>query len=492
MAEPAETIFQTYEKQEHINRRTDDILFNVRYLAENCLDKKQGLFALEVENDVLQQDKTEIAEADIHKLGTVVRQRHDPVLGQYISLGAGTIDNNIKGCEALDMDDEGNHFEFFRRVEEITDEVTVLEPYYQEGMRSGRKKVFISPSPTHHEVDPEVAIAFGYDDRTMFRIQSLSNDGQLKAMQSFSVFDIPAKAWAAFLADRYNTPIEPTALAVMQHCNQIDLEDGTVEELLRTFIGGVMKYVSDDDKTSLQRQLDAFLYQQVALEEQAEYYAQEKLAFEKELAVCWQGPASPQIISRLRAVWEQLKPDTQRQLSERLVGDNLYVDDYVAELLVQLKTVTIDNRAGLATYNERTIKRAASKIGLATTLELAAQEQHIQQFGLSSSGNDFMIRRAEQQIAEAGLGCGGGCSVSVVDLFSEDGRTAKEAGLTGTLYESRDLDKNSRCDCPKTGKKAKVISDGKNVVCVTCGDYLTNGKRGSLGGKKDATHAQKV
>ena len=171
---------QLQQTPEIISRRTDDIAFNVRYLTQHCIDVERGLFETHAEHDVLQQDKTEIAEADIHKLAPIVHQTLDDELGQYTSLGGGTVDNNIRGCLALDMQDQNNHFEFYRRVEEITDEVNVLEPYYRERMKQGAKKVFMSPSPTHHEVDPDVAVEFGYDDRTMFRIQDLSPDARQK------------------------------------------------------------------------------------------------------------------------------------------------------------------------------------------------------------------------------------------------------------------------------------------------------------------------
>src|SRR5665213_792390 len=182
MAARAETI-TLIEQPEVINRRTDNPLFNVHYLHANVVDHKHGIFAPGVEEDVLEQDVTDIAEADVHKLAPIVIQRFDPNRQQFISLGTGTVDNNIRGVESLDTEDPDSLFEFHRRVEEVTDEVSILDPEVNSAMRRCKKKLSLSPTPTHHEVDPDVAASFGYDDRTMLRLQSLSADGQTKAMQ---------------------------------------------------------------------------------------------------------------------------------------------------------------------------------------------------------------------------------------------------------------------------------------------------------------------
>ena len=470
----------TPEIQESINRRTDDILWNVRFLHTNIVNKNQEIFAPGAEADVLEQDITEIAEADVHNFGPVVYQTRVPESGQYVSLGRGTVDNAIIGVLSLDMDDPVNHFDFFRRVEDVADEEIILDPEVNEQMKAGKKKISIFPAPTEEEVDPKIAKDFGYDGRTMFRIQDLSPDGQKKKMQSFSVFEIPAPAWAAFLSDRYGEEVEPTALAVIQFCNRIILDSNSTEDILQDFIGGVTDYISNEDKKKVQSQLNDFLNEQERLQKQAEHYGLEKLKLEKELALCIGGTARPAVRRLIKNVYSQLHAGEQQKVLQRMYNGELYVDDYIAELAVRIKTVTTDNRAGLATLNEKTIQRVANSVGLKAALEMATREQYIIQNTTLNIDNDFMVSRAEQQIAEAGVGCGGGCSVDVVDLFSEAATKAHEAGLSGTLYSSSELDKNSKCRCAKHGKKAKVISDGKNVVCTNCGDFQTKGKRGNL------------
>lgn len=478
-------IIRLHEQPEIINRRTDDPLFNVYYLAGNVIDPDLGIFSPGVETDVLEQDETDVAEADIHKLAPIVYQKFDPNKRQYLSLGSGTLDNNIKGVESLNIaEDPASEFEFYRRVEEVTDEEATLDPEINLAMRGGKKKVSWSAAPTRHEADPDVAASFGYDDRTMLRLQSLSADGQIKSMQSFSLFDIPIKALANFLSDRYGQEVQPNSLAIMQFCNQVILEEGSAEEIVGDLLGGVMDYLEEDERISVERQLDAFLNEQAELKQKANSYAEEKLAIEKELALSLNGWARQSVVRTVRNVYENLTPAHKELLDQRFDGHNLYVDDFVALLVLKIKTVTIDNRAGLATLNERTIKRVASRIGLEPTLEMAAREQYIYQMQQSASGTngDFMVQRNEQLIAEAGVGCGGGCSVEVVDLFSTAASTALKAGLNGTLYTSSELDKNSKCNCGKhgKGKKAKVISDGRNVVCVTCGTYRVRGIKSQL------------
>ncbi|OGL30989.1 hypothetical protein A3D14_00690 [Candidatus Saccharibacteria bacterium RIFCSPHIGHO2_02_FULL_47_12] len=471
---------QETEFHESINRRTDDILWNVRYLERNIVDKTKGLFAPGVEADVLEQDTTEVAEADVHNLGPIVYQALDKRTGQYVSLSRGTVDNAVTGVTSLDMDDPVNHFDFFRRVEDVTDEEMILEPEVNESMRAGRKKVSIFPAPTEYEASPDVAKDFGYDGRTMFRVQSLSKDGLNKKMQSFSVFEIPASAWAAFLTDRYRESVEPTALAVIQFCNRLILETGSTEDILMDFIGGVMNYLPEKDKEKVGQQLDAFLHEQDELKKHAEYYGREKLELEKDLALCWNGPASPAVRIMIDNVYSHLNQSEQQKVLERIHDGELFVDEYIAGLAIRIKTVTTDNRAGLAVLNEKTIERVALSVGLEAALQMAMREHYIQQAAEGNIDNEFMVRRAEQQIAEAGVGCGGGCSVDVVDLFSEAAVKAREAGLKGTLYQSKELDNNSKCHCASKGKKAKVISDGKNVVCTNCGDFQVKGQRGNL------------
>ncbi len=478
MAEPAEQLQQVITP-EITSRQTDDIAYNVFYLAEHCVDREKGLFELEAEEDAFEQDLTDLAEADIHSLAPIVRQRRDNEKQQYISMGRGTIDNTIIGLHSLDMDDPDNHFEFYRRVEEITEEVSFEEPEQNKKMRNGGKKIIVSAGPTHQEVDPDVAIAFNYDDRTMLRIQSLSKDARTKSMQSFSIFGVTAQAWANFLGERYEAHIEPTALAVMRFCNQMDVEYGTNIELVETFINGVMKFVNEEERQNLQRQLDAFKHDQAELEAQATYYAKEKQTLEKELALSLNDWARPQVAAMIRTVWHYLKPDDKEALYQRFHGNNLYVDDFVVRLALSVKIVTLDNRAGLASHNERTVQRVASSIGLENTILLAERERAIQQIA-TSENQDFMIRRNEQLIVESGVGCGGGCSVSVVDLFSREAQEAAEAGLTGTLYSSKELDKNSKCNCAQNKRAAKVLTDGSNVVCVTCGEFEVKGRRGKL------------
>jgi hypothetical protein len=477
MTVPVETAPVTIDAPEVVNRRTDDVLFNVRYLARNVLDRELGLFLPEVEQDVFEQDLTDIAESDVHKLGAVVQQTFDPESGQYFSLGVGTVDNARKGLEALDPEDGKIEFEWGVREQDVVAEQNILRPEVNEAMRAGAVLVQIHPAPTHHEMDPDVVVSLGYDGRTMFGLQWLSPDGQTKTMQTFSVFNTPANAWADFLAERYDTTVESTSLGVRKFSNQVLLESGTADEILGTFIGGVAEHVSTEDTDSVLRQLDGFHHEQADLTEQAAFYAREKLAFQKEVALSLNGWARPKVTQTIKDVMGNLNPTKQQELAERFYGDNLYVDEYVADLAVRIKTVTIDNRAGLATLNEHTVLRVASRIGLEAALEMAVREQAIQE---SADTGDFMSRRNEQLLAESGASCGGSCSVAEVDLFSPDAQDARQAGLKGKLYMSEELNESSKCSCKENGKKASVIVDGKNVVCTTCKEFKVNGVRGSL------------
>jgi hypothetical protein len=475
MAAAAETLQQTYET-EPINRRTDDVLYNVYYLHDHIINKQRREFEPQAEADVLEQDITGVTEADIHGYGAPVEQDWDEGLGQYVSLGGGTVDNSVKGAKALDATDEAAVFELFRRVEEVAEEDLVLWEDTKAGMMAGGVKPFISPKPTHNEVDPDVALSFDYDDRDMFRLQKLSPDGKRKTMISFSVFEIPIQAWASFLSARYNKPVQPTALAVMQFCHGMPLEFESVDQILDEFIGGVAEYLPEDNKNQVLAQLEIFHEQQADLAKQAEFYGREKLDIQKELACCLNDWASPTIVNHVNNLRDRLSPAQKIELSKRFTDGRLKVDDYVARLVVKTKTVTTHNRAGLATGNHRTMLRVTSAIGLAAAVEMAQREQLIQR---QVTNSDFMVGLADRQIADAGVGCGGGCSVRVEELFSPQAAEARQAGLKGTLYSSQEINKGSQCACANKAK-ARVLVDGKNAFCSTCKEFVVNGKRGSL------------
>jgi hypothetical protein len=479
MAVAAESLqFQSFEP-ETVNRRTDDILFNVRYMRANIVDRERRLIEPGVEDDVTEQNVTEIAEADVHMLGHTVYQHYDSQLGQYSSLGSGTFDNARRGYEAINPEDTISWFELGRRLEEVIDEGSVLQAPTNEKMRRGAVKIFASPESTPDEADPDVAASYGYDGRSMLRFQRLSANGQVKSMQNFSLFNVSAKVWAAYLGDRYGWEVEPTALGVMRFCNEGLFEYGDTNDILEDFIGGLIDYVgSDEQKASIRRQLDGFIHDQAELTQHAMYYGREKTEFQKDLAFSLYDYAGPRLASMMSDAYQKLNDEDKQQLAQRYHGSKLYVDDYVAELASKIKTLTIDNRAGLAAMNEYTVKRMASSIGLEATIALAERELAIQL--APEDMNEFMVRRNEQQIAESGVGCGGACSVSVVDLFSSEASIASKAGLSGTLYSSQELDKGSKCGCAKKGRKAKVISDGSNVVCTTCKIYKVGGRTGTL------------
>lgn len=462
------------------NRRTDDIAFNVYYLAENVIDREAGLFDPEAERDVLEQNSSDLGESDVHRLVSVVHQDLDSELGQYMSLGEGTMDNAQKGIEALDQNDPGVYFEYLRRIEEGIEEAMILDPEMNEGMKRGGKKVMVSPAPTHHEADMGAAVDLGYDDRTMIRIQELSEDGLTKTMKSFNLFDVPALAWAAYFSERYGVDVEPTALAVMRFCNQLPLDEGTSEEILQELINGVKAYTSEESAIKLERQLEGFQNDQIDLEQQTFFYAKERLELQKELALSLDSWARPAVEDELRNIQNYLDDADKEEIARHHISNRLNIKDPVIKIILSANAITTANRAGLATHNERTVKRVAAKLGLDTAIAMASTEHMIQQVDKRGEDDVFMKRRIAQMIAGAGLGCGGGCSVVVVDLFSKEGSMAEKAGLKGTYYESEEVNQNAKCNCPKTGRKAKVITDGSNVVCTTCGDFEVNGTKGNV------------
>src|SRR5688500_15972644 len=114
MAAAAETL----QIQEQSSRRTDDPIYNVRYLHEHMLDADRGHFDNRELGDVFEQNISDVGEADIHKYGVSVTQDYDTELSQYKSLEVGTVDNARTGRDAVDTSDPKNLFEYYRRDEE--------------------------------------------------------------------------------------------------------------------------------------------------------------------------------------------------------------------------------------------------------------------------------------------------------------------------------------------------------------------------------------
>lgn len=457
------------------SRRTDDILYNVRHIARFMASQQIDM------GGILEQNMSDISESDVHNLGVVVEQHLSSYTNEFYSLGETDIERTEKGRDAIDLSDERNQGEFDLREQDVFRAYRLNAPASRKAMQKGAIGIYITPPPTHHEMDPDVAVGYNYDGRTMFRIDSMSPDGQTKYMHSFSVFDVPIQAWQNFIQHRYGIQIEPTALAIMEFCNeQLPLQSLSVSEALTTFIGGVAKFTDEDVRDKLHVQLHDFLYKQEELRETTHLYAAEKMGLQTALAMSLGRIATPMLIKRLSAVKKHINAKDREYLDSKWTQSGLEVDELVAKILISTHNVNINNRAGLAVQNLRTLLRLKAKVGEEQTSTMVNIEQKIIDFKQNGLNVDFMTQRNEQMIAESGVGCGGNCSVSIVDLYSEEAQTARSAGLKGSLYKSEQLSRTSKCSCIARKKQANVIVNGKDVVCTNCGEFKVNGEWGVL------------
>lgn len=479
-------------------RRTDDPLFNVKYLRQHIIDREARLFFEEAETDVLQQDLSDVAESDIHRLGVPVVQVWRDDIAQYVSLGRGTIDNAIVGMQSLQQDNsaEDSLFELSFRMEEAVEEMTVTND--RDRLIGGVAR-YISPPPAKHEADPAVAKAMGYDDRTMLRFQTVTKDGCIKVMRSYCVFDVPNEVWAQYFRDRYAEDVEDTALDIRQISNRhLIVDDTTVEEELTEVLEGVARYLDDEQKASVQEQLDDFLNTQDQLLERAMHYARERLEFEKDLAL-----SESYAIGRVKDIFDLLYPnlnDANKAIVDRHSdGVSYRMDEAMERLALKLKVNTSYNRAGIAVGNTRTLQRVGEAVGEEQLFAMVEMEMRMLA-AQDSEEADSIRRENERNVAEANVSCGGGCSITVVDEFGRE----IDVEADDLFKYRRLLFKNEVCEnCSnldsagkKTSKvtKVKAIFDikTKKMTCDRCGaerhtktKIWTKGGQGVFARKED-------
>jgi hypothetical protein len=377
------------------------------------------------------------------------------------------------------VSDETNHGEYAIRNQDVILARRLAQPEERHAMRMGAVSLYISPPPTDKELNAEVGIAYGYDGRTMVRFESISPDGRTKYMDSFSLFDVSIQAWQSYIAETYGVQVEPSALAVMKFCSeQLPLQSAPIREALAGIIKGVSRFTDVAVAAKLHVQLHDFIYKQEELKATARHYSIEKLQLQQELARSLGGFATPLLIRRLESVKEHLNSQALERLSSRWSDRGLFVDETVAKILAATHTVNINNRAGLAAENRLTLLRLKARVGQERVADMQKTERAIVDYTQRGIDTEFMTRRNDQLLAESGAGCGGNCSVSIVDLYSPEAQAARAAGMTGTLYSSMELNATSKCACIARKQQPKVVVNGKDAMCVNCGQFKINGQWG--------------
>ena len=334
----------------------------------------------------------------------------------------------------------------------------------------GLASASVSPSFTHHEMDPNVGQAMGLDDRDMLYIHTGSESGESKTMHTFSLFDVPIRAWAGYYGDKLGVSVLPTSLAVYEASLKDEMldVDYSLEEALTTVYEGLLPYIPEEQRESIAKQFHSFIHRRDELLEVIDMYSQERLEFEKDLALSdklAKGSVKRAILSMRHNASEERQAIFDA--AETYAGEFMMSDEL--ELAVwQMMIVSNFNRAGVAAGNERTIKRIEHSAG--TEFLKRTQDFEYETLRLWQENNQIDLSRideASSKITETSLECGGGCPATVINeardvVLSQKAR--EKGGLTGKwLYADKAMDKMAKC-C----SQPSIVADGTNKYCSNC------------------------
>jgi hypothetical protein len=453
--------------------RSDDPLFNYRYLREHMT--ANGEFESQAEEEVLQNIYSEIAESNIrHHVPVVEHPRHSES-GRFMAFGRSTIQNAIIGLNAVEVVDETSRNQFLRSQIELEDEVKHNRLEVLEQLADSHVSLFLSPAPTQDEMDLKLGRErYGYDGRTMIRIQNVSQDSMTKYMYSASVFGVPIEAVAKFQAERGVAPADNTALAVMESSSTSGLIEGTPQQVLYDTLTGISKYCDPETADKILKQRDAFTMDQEELEDIAHLYASEEVEFLKELALAHGSVA--------RGKGAELLDNLRLQSSDHLRGvidfhrqpaDRGYlISNELVPIALGLKQETTRNRASLATGDIEITEKLEKKLGKERTYQVASAELSLIKLdvsGESSLGGGITRSANELAMAEANVGCGDGCPTKLNGQFDAKVAEANSLGIFGDVYHIEGGVNGHKCAKAHKGKGVYMNGKGK-AVCLNCGE----------------------
>lgn len=477
-------IYEQQQNYESPERRTvDDHLYVIRNIRA-ALACGENIDALR--SQAIMHEATAIGEGGIADLVYVAEVERGPD-GRFMGMKESAVKESLNHLLLLDMSDTANHFQFYRAVEETTDSQRLD---YDEGliaeMKSGAVLEFDSPCPSMVDANPDHALEFQYDGKSMLRAATLSTDGKTKTLYSLAV-DVPQSTWDKYYLAEYEHDLQGSALEAMRHSNSRPPVESTVQEVFEAKLHKLMNLTDDQrSREHIEKKLKVLVdyKEQARLQAIATDRATELVDYEIELAQCSEFYTSAleddieQFLGSAGAEYEaeKLFIEASNQNGKYLESDGL------TELLYKLKMREVMTDASTEAGDEDTLRKIAYQHGSSVALRLV--ELSARQHQLESLNKFDEALLAKQEKAELLLAndveCGGNCAIKIGGreaLTNVEQQFVSEAGMDGsTLYFTVGADEKIKC--PHKGKK---VWNGSKGVCTTCGATTRGGAR-----KKDA------
>ena len=479
---------ESAESSTDARAQTDNRLysFELALRSENFSD-------FEVRKRRIENHSTAIQEASLLELGKIVSTDRESYGSEFQWLGRSVLKMLDSGYQEIvqkaQLEDSvtDTHLnrnysnEASRRLAERQDEAFVAHnDVVQQAMLSGKKRISVSPSPHHSEMDPDIAQELGYDGRLMIRERRLASNENQMLQQTWMLFDVSHETIAAVNTELFEREFDPrSSLATMEAFSGLEQHGLKWDIDAIDYIKSLVRHARDEsERQAINEQLEAFLdsEQQQALDAISKGYAAELVSFEDDMIMALdRGVISTELKSFARVLADSDNLGLEERL--QLVESGLLIDDVSVNLAPELfmkiwleKFRMTQNAASLMVENRNAVGEANSKHGqnFAPKIKQLEYERLSNQLqGDQLKAIELMDQR-DRMLIDAGLSCQGGCAIRIEGSVSKEIEVARKAGVTGTLYESRGSDSRIGCSCAKRSD-VKKIYNGRIGICTSCG-----------------------
>ena len=443
------------------------LLFEADYLRANRL--ADGSFDKTAEDQVRQNHRTALGEAEVHSMIMTSIHQLDRETGYFIGFGKSTVDIAREGRNRIDPNSEF-HDEYKRSDIELDDELDAHEQRAK--LQSGQVKLFVSPSPTKTEMSETTAKKLDYDGRTVVRTRAVSRDGRTQTIKAISIFGITTEAWGKVLLKRgVELPLNPNAKDIMKAHSQMyfEAENADVLELVES----AADELGDEEKEQVLMQVRAIRENQQAIQHGADYYVEEWLEHTMELANSRDnGRATKKIGEFIDSFYDgkdSLLTVDLRALVDyhRLPTGEYRMTKELGELVEVMKRNTLWIRAGTKLGNKRTLDKLDQTIA-----ERIVLNETLLQSSSSTVDYTYLQRMNDYLVATQNVNAGGGCAGGTCDVFGGSSVDANGNIVAGNVNSSstRELRAGEYVFCPDCGlgqrlRKEKDENGKEFFVC---------------------------
>lgn len=451
------------------------VLTEVDHLAAHRLE--DGSYPDAVLNDVLSNLKTAVQEGGVPHAVSTTRHEYIPTgerRGVFMWMGKTAVANAMSGYR-FHIDEAARE-----RVAVEVDEAH----HAQEDMRPGVMKVFISPRMSEKDASREVAERehLAYDDAVRVSWLETDENGviQHRMLQSLLVKDIPLEAWVAMLRDPdniFNKSVDvkdtESALSVMRVHRELEVLETMLKNGVVDIVRAVLPYITDKKMyANVARQIEKFESDQVELDRQAEYIAEQWLGFETELDQSfYRGQATFEIERFIVGLQTEWKEEDIRVINNHLVDGKYLMTRQLAVIIEKAKQNALWTTAAVMAGNEAVLKQ----IDPLAKQQIAHNAQLI--YSARETGLDVRMLEAENNrlIASQQVRVGGGCAGDN-SAFGKNGKPGTQTDLATNSESSTKLEwKPGVCRIEVCPTRPGVTEVAQCSICRGCQAMFDSG-----------------